>query len=157
MLFIYHPGRITFPDVKFTSDDRYSSCGAFVIATWNISGGQSSAQAPKSWVPIDQKAAVIKEIIRWNADIFSLQECESSDAYDAFIPQYTFLGAAAAHCGYVHVYVRLRKGFLAETILEKSLLGHPVVQATLTLETGVVKRRFLKYPLRKKTFANPNI
>ena len=64
------------------SDDRYSSHGAFVIATWNISGGQSSAQAPSSWVAIDQKAAVIKEINQWNADIFALHECESSDPYD---------------------------------------------------------------------------
>ena len=33
--------------------DRYISHGAFWIATWNISGGQSSAQAPSTWTAVD--------------------------------------------------------------------------------------------------------
>ena len=120
-------------------DDRYRLHGAFGIATWNISGGQSSAQAPSTWTAVDQKAAVIREIKRWDADIFSLQECESPEPYEDLIIQYKFLGAAEAHRGYVQLYVRIREGFHAEVIRAENLAGHPVVQATLSIDTGVAK------------------
>ena len=109
----------------------------FEIATWNISGGQSSAQAPSSWTAVDHKTAVVKEIKCWNADKFALQECESREPYQHLITQYTCLGAAEAHCGYVQPHVRLREGFHAEGICEESLSGHSVVQVSLTFETGV--------------------
>jgi endonuclease/exonuclease/phosphatase (EEP) superfamily protein YafD len=120
------------------SDDRYATHGAFRIATWNVSGGQCSAQAPSSWTLADQKAAVIKEINRWNADILALQECEGSEPYEGLIRQYKFLGAAEAHRGYVHLYVRTRQGLQAERIFETSSVGNPVVQAKLSFGTGVV-------------------
>jgi len=125
-------------------NDRCSSHGAFGVATWNISGGQSSAQAPSTWTAVDQNASVIKEINRWTADILALQECESGEPYEGLIPQYKFLGAAEAHRGCVQLYVRIQEGLHAEGIRDESFAVHPVVQATLKLDTvvGEVQRHW---------------
>ena len=54
------------------SEDCDNSHGVFKIATWNISGGQSSAQAPSSWTAVDQKIAVVQEIRRWGGRHFCI-------------------------------------------------------------------------------------
>ena len=67
------------------------------------------------WKAGNQNAASVKEILRWDADIFALQECEGSEPYDAVLGrQYKFLGAAGAHRGYVQLYARIRDGLHAE-------------------------------------------
>ena len=124
--------------------NRNISEGALAIATWNVSGGQTSVQAGSTtWKAGDQHAAIVKEILRWNADIFALQECESSEPYDAVLGrQYKFLGAAGAHRGYVQLYVRIRDGLHAEVARGESLHGQPVVQASLRVDVAGVQRHW---------------
>ena len=124
--------------------DRNISQGALTIATWNVSGGQSSAQAGSTtWKAVDQNAAIVNEILRWNADIFALQECEGSEPYDAVLGRhYKFLGAAGAHRGYVQLYVRIRDGLHAQVARGEDLHGQPFVQASLRVDVEGVQRHW---------------
>ena len=95
------------------------------------------------WKAVDQNAAIVNEILRWNADIFALQECEGSEPYDAVLGRhYKFLGAAGAHRGYVQLYVRIRDGLHAQVARGEDLHGQPVVQASLRVDVEGVQRHW---------------
>ena len=74
-------------------------------ATWNVSGGQKSAQAPASWLLADQANAIVQEVLRWESDVVSLQEVSAADPWDSLSSWYSFVGASRSHRGFVHLYV----------------------------------------------------
>ena len=86
--------------------------GLLRVATWNIAGGQKSAQAPDSFDMKDQRAALVGEVSRWchafRCDAVALQECEGPGRMEEFDGSLVFVGSAAATQtrGYVHMYVR---------------------------------------------------
>ena len=41
-------------------------------ATWNVSGGQKSDQAPATWLLADQRNALVNEVLRWECDVVAL-------------------------------------------------------------------------------------
>ena len=87
---------------------------ALRVATWNIAGGQRSAQAPDAFNAQDQRAAVMAEVMRWGGassggcDIIALQECEAEAGYEELLGRYALAGCALTRekRGYVHLYVR---------------------------------------------------
>ena len=74
-------------------------------ATWNISGGQKSAQAPESWLLADQANEVVKEVLRWDADVVALQEVLSDEPIERLLHRYNHVGSSGSHRGFVHLYV----------------------------------------------------
>ena len=106
------------------------------VATWNIAGGQRSAQAPETYSALDQRAAVVGEILRWcrvfGCDVVELQECESAEVYSEMLGTHEFVGSreAVANRGFVHLY--LRRGLAFERLeLEEDC---PCVAATVTFD-----------------------
>ena len=88
------------------------SSGVLRVATWNIAGGHTSAQAPRTWTPVDNRASVMEEVLRWGAvhacSVVALQECEQAGAYVPLLEMFDFVGAASADTasrGFVHLYV----------------------------------------------------
>ena len=82
------------------------------VATWNIAGGHTSAQAPRTWTPVDNRASVLEEVLRWGAvhacSVVALQECEHPEPYARLLAMFDFVGAASAEQdsrGFVHLYV----------------------------------------------------
>ena len=82
------------------------------VASWNIAGGHLSSQAPQRYSLLDQRAAVMGEVLRWCAsfrcDVLVLQECEAEGGYEELLESHELGGAveAVANRGFVHVYVR---------------------------------------------------
>ena len=72
--------------------------------TWNISGGQKSAQAPDSWLLADQGNEVVKEILRWGGDVVALQEVMSEQPMERLLTTYNHVGSSGSHRGFVHLY-----------------------------------------------------
>ena len=106
------------------------------VLTWNVSecdGCQRiSAQAPddlSSWSGVDNLAAVQLEILRYRADVVSLQECPSEDALPRLLSDYILVGARVSHAGFVHLYVLRTWGDVARVHLPEL----PVVAGRLQL------------------------
>ena len=77
------------------------------VLTWNIDGAGKSRLAPESFTVAEKVAVVQLEILRWAPEVVALQECDGQVGLDALCKQrYDFVGAAAAHRGYVHLYVK---------------------------------------------------
>ena len=74
---------------------------------------------------MDNLLAVQAWVRRWMPDVLALQECPSSEALAELDVEYAFVGAAAAHVGYVHLYVRRGLSFGAEALAD----GLPGVMA----------------------------
>ena len=74
-------------------------------ATWNICGGNQSAQAPAAWVPADQRNELVKEVLRWGCDVVSLQEVEAEIPLTRLLDCYSHVGSSESHRGYVHLYI----------------------------------------------------
>ena len=105
-----------------------------VVLTWNISecdeAQRISAQAPADrsvWGSADNFLAVQQEILRYRPSLVSLQECPSLEPLPSLLGLYRFVGAAAAHAGFVHLYI-LRSLSLPVRV---ELAGQPVVACRL--------------------------
>ena len=106
--------------------------------TWNVCGDGLSAAAPPTWAVADKRAALRRDLNRWDEsiglDIVALQEC-TSEARLAEVPsRLAFVGSAASHAGFVHLYVR--EGFAYQMIRCESDL--PCVAASVTIGDVVV-------------------
>ncbi|MCP4862221.1 MAG: hypothetical protein GY902_13365, partial [Planctomycetes bacterium] len=121
-------------------------------ATWNVSGGRRSAQAPVSWSPADQAAALEQEVLRWGCDLVALQEVGSSEALASLLPRYNFVGACPSHCGFVQLYLDKTlefsdvkkdvEGVLACKVVVRSSTedsGKDMVVAAVHLPSGMAK------------------
>ena len=104
------------------------------MLTWNISewdGAQRiSAQAPAecaAWSSADNILAVQLEILRYCPTVVCLQECPSREPLSSLATSYRFIGAAAAHAGFVHLYVARAHGEAARSALP----GEPGVACTV--------------------------
>ena len=62
------------------------------VATWNVAGGLTSAQAPPSWSSVDQANGLMAELRRWRSafqcDVLALQECENAGGYEELLEDY---------------------------------------------------------------------
>ena len=78
--------------------------------TWNIAStpglAGKSAQAPEAWDREENLSAIEQELLRWNADVVALQGCPSANGLQLLRGRYRMVGAASAHAGFVHLYVR---------------------------------------------------
>ena len=74
-------------------------------ATWNVSGGQKSDQAPATWLPADQRNALVNEVLRWECDVVALQEVEFEGPFERLMHRYSHVGSSRSHRGFVHLYV----------------------------------------------------
>ena len=74
-------------------------------ATWNLCGGNKSAQAPAAWVQADQRNELVKEVLRWGCDVVSLQEVEAETPLTRLLDCYSHVGSSASHRGFVHLYI----------------------------------------------------
>ena len=72
-------------------------------ATWNVCGGNQSAQAPAAWVQADQRNELVKEVLRWGCDVVSLQEVEAEIPLTRLLECYSHVGSSASHRGFVHL------------------------------------------------------
>ncbi|MCP4861774.1 MAG: AAA family ATPase, partial [Planctomycetes bacterium] len=121
-------------------------------ATWNVSGGRRSAQAPESWSSADQAAALEHEVLRWDCDLVALQEVSSPEALESLQPWYNFVGASRSHCGFVQLYLRKKlefsdvqkdvEGVLACKVLVRSSSedsGKDMTVAAVHLPSGMSK------------------
>ena len=108
--------------------------GAVILkaATWNICGGQKSAQAPESWLLADQANEVVKEVFRWDADVVSLQEVLSDEPVERLLHRYNHVGSSGSHRGFVHLYVSKNL-----TIVDCKCDRPGVVLCRLRLKTAV--------------------
>ncbi len=83
--------------------------------TWNVSldlqGEGKSVRAPTTWTREENRAAIEQEILRWMPDIVALQECPTAVALPRLQASCELLGAAPAHAGFVHLYVRPGRGW----------------------------------------------
>ena len=102
--------------------------------TWNISECDEyqriSAQAPADrgvWSSADNFLAVQLEILRYCPSVVSLQECPSLEPSPSLGAAYHFIGAEAAHAGFVHLYVAQVQGVPARV----ELRGQPAVACHL--------------------------
>ena len=82
--------------------------------TWNVAqfleGNGMSVKAPPSWSRAENLSALCQEVLRWDADIVSLQECPTARPLPQFLARYAFVGASPAHAGLVHLYARPELG-----------------------------------------------
>ena len=82
------------------------------LLTWNISEVRGvatrSVQAPDTWTEAENREAVQREVLRWDADIVALQECPSARALPLLVAErYKLVGSSRqTHAGFVHLYVR---------------------------------------------------
>ena len=76
------------------------------VLTWNIAGMSTSASGPEWWTQADKVAAMRQEIARWDPDVVALQECPGQERWGGLADSMEHVGAAKAHCGFVHLYVR---------------------------------------------------
>ena len=117
-------------------DDRSWGKRVVHVASWNIAGGQRSAEAPARFSEQDQRAAVMAEICRWHksygCDVIALQECEFAEGYEELLQTHEIIAAAEAQAsrGFVQVYVR--RGLRAERLGMEH--GDPCVCVRLLLE-----------------------
>ena len=89
---------------------------ALKVVTWNIAGSSVSCQAPSGFVIRDKLAFVVAEVLRWGADLVTLQECVSSNPLAGLDVKYVLVGAewVDVQRSYVHLYAR--KGLGAEMV-----------------------------------------
>ena len=105
------------------------------VLTWNVDGLGKSRSAPASFTVVDKLAAVQLEILRWGPEVVSLQECPKAAALDVVGGErYELVGAAPAHSGYVHLYVRRGVKWGCGVVLE----GLPAVVAEVQLAGEVL-------------------
>ena len=109
-------------------DAKDSAAVILKAVTWNICGGQKSAQAPESWLLADQANEVLKVVLRWESDIVSLQEVLSVEPIERLLIRYNHVGSSGSHRGFVHLYVS--KNF---TILDRKCDRPGVVLGKLRL------------------------
>jgi endonuclease/exonuclease/phosphatase family metal-dependent hydrolase len=89
---------------------------ALKVVTWNIAGSSVSCQAPSGFVTRDKLTFVVAEVLRWGADLVTLQECVSSNSLAGLDVKYVLVGAewVDVQRSYVHLYAR--KGLGAEMV-----------------------------------------
>ena len=94
---------------------------------------------------VDKVAAVQLEVLRWRPQMVSLQECAGEAILEAMGPEKCeFVGAAAAHRGFVHFYVKKGVrwgqgrvvGGVAAVVAEVELAGQVVSVAAAHLAPG---------------------
>ena len=76
------------------------------FVTWNVGGSSLSRLAPATFTARDKRAAFQQEVRRWMADVVALQEVPDQDAMELLADSHTFVGSAASHAGFIHLYVR---------------------------------------------------
>ena len=82
------------------------------LLTWNVSEARGvrtrSVQAPDTWTEAENREAVQREVLRWDADVVALQECPSARALPMLVAdRYRLVGSSReTHAGFVHLYVR---------------------------------------------------
>ena len=114
------------------------------LLTWNIAGEQTSASGPAWWTTEDKIAAMRREIGRWDPDVVALQECPGPDRWAGLDDSMEQVGAARAHAGFVHLYVKRvvpseRVGVTAKcpwVVAELKLRGGTVKVASVHLAPG---------------------
>ena len=115
------------------------------VLTWNVDAAGKSRSAPASFTVVDKAAAVQLEVLRWRPEVVSLQECAEGGAMEALSREkYEFVGAAAAHRGFVHLYVkrgvRWGRGQAVQgapgVVAEVEIGGQLVCVAAVHLEPG---------------------
>ena len=74
-------------------------------------GGDRSAEAPAAWVLADQRNEVLKEVLRWDSDVVSLQEVQVETPLQRLLDRYSHVGSSSSHCGFVHLYVSKKLKF----------------------------------------------
>ncbi len=106
------PARQTVTVVRGVQD-----AGSVILkaATWNVSGGQKSDQAPATWLLADQRNALVNEVLRWECDVVSLQEVEFEGPLERLMHRYSHVGSSRSHRGFVHLYVS-KKNFPSSTV-----------------------------------------
>ena len=123
--------------------ERPTTDACMKAVTWNISGGTRSAQAPESWLLADQGNEIIREVLRWEADVVCLQEVESATPLERLVDRcqhvgssrthdgFQHVGSSRSHCGFVHLYVSKALEFADPQSHVKG-----VVACTLRLKAG---------------------
>lgn len=76
---------------------------SFTLLSMNVAELQPSSVAPLGWDPVPDFR---KELLRHNADVICLQELPSSSPTAFPLPEYSCVGTASSHCGYVGLYLR---------------------------------------------------
>ena len=82
---------------------------ALRVLTWNVSDvvNRLSAAVPEhaDWTVADNMAAIQADVLRRKPDVVALQECQAAAPLHGLSEHYALVGAAASHCGFVHLYV----------------------------------------------------
>ena len=104
------------------------------VLTWNIDGAGLPGVAPQSFTIEERLAALQSEVRRLGADVVSTGvPVQSQEPLALLNDLYAFAGAAQAHSGFVHLYVRKncivrRKplGFEAPCVMAEMRLGKDI-------------------------------
>jgi hypothetical protein len=103
---------------RFTTSMRsVQDTGPVILkaATWNVSGGQKSDQAPAAWSQVDQRNELVNEVLRWDCDVVSLQEVEFEGPVERLLHRYSHVGSSRSSSrwsrGFVHLYVSKKLTF----------------------------------------------
>ena len=101
-----------------TSMRSVQDSGAVILkaATWNVRGGEKSAQAPECWSQADQRNELVNEVLRWDCDVVALQEVESEGPIERLAHCYSHVGSSESHRGFVQLYVSKRLAFLLSLV-----------------------------------------
>jgi len=100
------------------------------VLTWNIASAGSpgkSEASPKFWTKADNLQTIQAELLRWDADLLSLQECPRGETLPELRRCYDLVGAADAHAGEVRLYAK--KGI---SIQRTDARAAPLVSADFT-------------------------
>jgi len=109
------------------------------LLTWNIAGvgvgGRvaKAAKAPSTWSAADNVMEVQRLVRRWRPSVFALQECPGPEALMMLRKDYSLVGSAQSHCGYVHLYCQ--RGLQTDAVAMEG--AEPCVAARLTVD-GVI-------------------
>ena len=107
-------------------------------ATWNVSGGKKSDQAPATWLLADQRNALVNEVLRWECDVVALQEIECEEPLESLMHRYSHVGSSRSHRGFVHLYVSKKLTFV---VRGNSFPGVVVCSLSMNVAGGGVEHR----------------
>lgn len=81
--------------------------GSLKIVSMNLAGCDPSAEAPASWNKIYVAEMVQQELMRFDPDVLTLQECPAREIWaEELFQGYQVLGVGTSHAGYVVLLVR---------------------------------------------------